>query len=479
VVFARLAGAGVRPALLSSDAVFLRRAYLDAIGVLPTAEEASAFLDSTDPNKRAALINELLERPEFADYWAMKWSDVLRIKAEFPVDLWPTAAQEYYHWVRDAVRDNKPYNQFARELLTASGSNFRVGQVNFYRAVQSRTPQGLAQAAALAFMGVRTEKWPPAKLAELAVFFSQVGYKPTGEWKEEIVFWDQSKALPAANAVLPDGTRVKLEGDQDPRAVFADWLTGAKNPWFRKNAVNRVWAWLDGRGIIEEPDDIRADNPPSQPELLAYLEQELAAANYDLKHIYRLVLNSSTYQLSSVPRSTRPEAEKLFAYYPARRLDAEVLIDAICQVTGTDDQYSSAVPEPYTIMPGDQRAVALPDGSITSPFLELFGRPPRDTGLESERNNRPTAAQRLHLLNSTHIEQKIEQGPGLQEIFRSSGDPATAVTNLYLTILSRYPTPEELATIRNYAATSGNNRRQTAVDLAWALLNSSEFLYRH
>jgi len=477
IVFSHLAKAGVIPAALSSNEVFLRRVYLDAIGTLPTAQEAAAFLASKDPNRRKALIDELLQRDEFPVYCAMKWSDLLRIKAEFPIDLWPTAAAEYYRWLRESLQKNKPYDQFARELLTSSGSNFRVGPVNFYRALQSRDPQSLAQAVALTFMGVRTEKWTATRRAEMAIFFSQVGYKPTGEWKEEVVFHDRSKPV-AADAVFPDGTTIRLQAGRDPRMEFADWLTGPRNPWFARNIVNRVWAWLYGRGIIEEPDDFRPDNLPLYPDLLTYLETELLSSGYDLKHICRLILNSSTYQLSYLPRSAKQKAAKQFDCYPVRRLDAEVLIDALNQITGTSEQYSSAVPEPYTIMPNGARAIALPDGSISSPFLELFGRSPRNTGMESERNNRPTAAQRLHLLNSSQIERKIEQGSGLQAIY-GKADPHAVLTGLYLTILSRYPTDAEEKIAAAYAHQSGLNRRQAAIDIAWALINSTEFLYRH
>jgi hypothetical protein len=470
--------AGVEPAAISSDEVFLRRAFLDAIGTLPTAQEAAVFLANKDPNRRKALISDLLERHEFPAYWAMKWGDLLRIKAEFPINLWPTAAQEYFRWLRESLEKNKPYDLFARELLTASGSNFRVGPVNFYRAVQNREPQSLAQAAALTFMGARTEAWTPERRAELAVFFSQVGYKPTGEWKEEIVFHDQSKPLARADAVFPDGTKVRLQAGHDPRMVFADWLTSPRNPWFARNIVNRIWAWLYGRGVIDEADDIRPDHPPIYPDLLAYLEAELVSSGYDLKHIYRLILNSGTYQMSSIPVSTKREAAGHFNCYPVRRLDAEVLIDALNQITGTSEQYSSSVPEPYTIMPNGERAIALPDGSISSSFLELFGRSARNTGMESERNNRPTAAQRLHLLNSGQIERKIELGPGLQAIY-GKADARDVLTALYLTILSRYPTDAEMTTVAAYLHNSGLNRRQVAIDVTWALINSTEFLYRH
>ncbi|MFA6545631.1 MAG: DUF1553 domain-containing protein, partial [Limisphaerales bacterium] len=398
----------LQPADPCTDAEFVRRVYVDVLGTLPTAKEASAFISSSEPNKRSALIDRLLERPEFADYWAMKWGDILRIKAEFPVNLWPNAAQAYHHWVRSSIVQNKPYDKFVRELLTSSGSNFRVGPVNFYRALQSKTPESTARTAALTFMGVRADDaWPERSLSGMVACFSQVGYKPTREWKEEIVFWDPDKTSvkttnavtpvlnapptnkpPAVAAIFPDGTPAKLSPERDPREVFADWLITPKNPWFTRNIANRVWSWLLGRGIIHEPDDIREKNPPSNPDLLAFLEKELVAHRYDLKHLYRLILNSKTYQFSSKAKATGPLAEAHFASYAVRRLDAEVLLDAINKVSGTSDLYTSAIPEPFTFIPKDTPAVALADGSITSPFLALFGRSARATGLESERINR-------------------------------------------------------------------------------------------
>ncbi len=479
-VFERLQRLDIQPANLSSDAVFLRRVYLDAIGTLPTAQEASQFLADRDPSKRAALIDRLLERPEFAEYWAMKWCDLLRVKAEFPINLWPNAAQAYHHWIRAAIRENLPYDQFARQLLTASGSNFRDAPVNFYRAMQSKEPRAIAQTVALTFMGTRAENWPPERLVAMAGFFSQIGYKETTEWKEEIVYFKPLPAgAPAVPPAFPDGTAARLAPGRDPREAFADWLVAAKNPWFARNAVNRVWSWLLGRGIIHEPDDIRPDNPPSNPELLAFLEQELVASHYDLKSIYRLILNSQTYQLSSIPRTSSAEGAANFAYYPLRRLDAEVLADALCQVTGTTESYTSAIPEPFTFIPEDQRAISLPDGSITSAFLELFGRPPRDTGLEAERNNRLTAAQQLHMLNASHVERKIEQSPKFQFLMRNTKGGQQLVTGIYLMILSRPPTAEELQAVNAYSQNGNLKPREAVIDLAWALLNSAEFLYRH
>lgn len=478
LVFARLERLHIQPANLCSDAVFVRRAYLDVIGTLPTAQEARDFYQDRSPAKRQALIDRLLARDEFADYWAMKWSDILRIKAEFPINLWPNAAQAYHRWIQTCIRDNVPYDRMVRDMLTASGSNFRVAPVNFYRAMQSKEPQAIAQTVALTFMGTRADKWPQDRLAGMAAFFAKIGYKSTAEWKEEIVFFDPASTNSAAAPVFPDGTAARLSAEQDPREVFADWLIDSKNPWFTRNIANRVWSWLLGRGIIDEPDDIRPDNPPSNAELLAYLERELVNCHYDLKPLYRLILNSVTYQLSSIPGPDSPEAVAQFARYPLRRLEAEVLIDALCQITGTTENYSSAIPEPFTFIPEDERSIALPDGSITSPFLELFGRPPRDTGLEGERNNRPTAAQSLHLLNSSHIQRKIEQSKKLQYFLTSKDNSRELIAGLYLMILSRYPTEAELKSVGTYFQ-SASSRRDAGVDLAWALINSAEFLYRH
>ncbi len=480
-VFAKLRQEKIEPARVCSDAVFLRRVYVDVIGTLPTADEARQFLMDSNPNKRRDLIDRLLARDEYAEYWALKWCDLLRVKAEFPVNLWPNAVQAYHRWIKIALRENMRYDQFARAILCSNGSNFRDPPVNFYRSAQTKQPEALARAVALTFMGTRTDNWPPEKLAEMAVFFSYVGFKKTREWKEEIVYFDSQKYLNDGprSAVLPDGTTVELLPGQDPREVFADWLISPRNPYFARNIANRVWSWLLGRGIIHEPDDIRPDNPAAVPKLLELLEQELHASKYDVKELFRLILNSKTYQLSSIPRSDHSDAAKYFAYYPLRRLDAEVLVDALCQITGTTEEYSSAIPEPFTFIPPHQRTIALADGSITSTFLEMFGRPPRDTGLESERSNRPSAAQRLHLLNSSHIQRKIEQSEKLRELTSHGGDATETAKRIYLTILARLPTERELQVFSKYAQSGVVHGSEATTDLIWALINSVEFLYRH
>jgi hypothetical protein len=491
LIFAHWKQMGVEPSRLSSDAVFVRRAYLDGIGTLPTAAEAQKFLADPDPHKRSVLIDELLERDEFADYWALRWSDALRIKAEFPIELWPNAAQSYHHWIRESLHEDKPYDQFARELLTASGSNFLVPPANFYRAMQDKSPKTIAQTVALTFMGTKAENWPPGKLDQMAVFFSHVGYKPTREWKEEIVFFDPAGeeggvkrtaaelaavSLPRT-AVLPDGKRVRLDADGDPRKVFADWLTTPGNPWFSRAIVNRVWFWLMGRGLTADPDETGPGATVENAALVNYLQQELVRSHFNLKQLYRLILTSETYQLSSLPLGDAAKSRAHFASYAPRRLDAEVLIDALCQVTGTSEDYSSAIPEPFTFMPQGQRAISLPDGSITSSFLEQFGKPSRDTGLASERNNTPTDAERLHMLNSSHIQKKIQQGPALQDLMQKAKNNDDLIDSLYLTILSRTPSVEERALAKQRL--QSGPRRDAVTDLAWAMINSTEFLYRH
>jgi len=470
---------GIEPANTCSDGVFIRRVYLDVVGRLPEPQEVRRFLQSRLPRKRAALIDDLLKRDAFADYWSLKWCDVLRVKAEFPINLWPNAVQAYHRWIHDALRDNMPYDQFARELLTSSGSNFRTPQVNFYRAVQGQEPAAIAGAATLTFMGVRFDQWPESKRRGMEAFFSRVAFKKTAEWKEEIVYLDPEPTDPLI-ATLPNGARIQIQPDQDPRAAFADWLIAPENPWFARNIVNRVWAWLLGRGLIHEPDDLRPDNPPVHPEVLTYLEKELVKADYDLRHIYRLILNSRTYQQSSIPRSNHPQAEILFAQYPVRQLEAEVLIDALCWISGTRESYSSMIPEPFTFVPEEHHSIELADGSITSQFLEMFGRPARDTGLESERNNQPTDAQRLHLLNSTHVQKKIERSKRLSNLVKTAkSNRRTLIGTIYLSILSRYPTQAERIAAETYFKGKGIGTRNGTTDLVWALINTKEFLYRH
>ncbi len=496
LVFAKLGKLDIPPSDPCTDEVFLRRVYLDMTGTLPTAQQCRKFLASPDTNKRSRLIEELFERGEFADYWALKWCDLLRVKAEFPSNLWPNAVQAYHRWVRTALYTNMPYDEFARAMLTSSGSNFRVAPVNFYRAVPRHEGGEIAQIVALTFMGMRTDGWERGQLLGMAAFFGNVGYKKTAEWKEEIVFFDPTKTFLHPDSgepvppMLPGGTVVSIPDGQDPREVFADWLI--ESDAFSQSIVNRVWYWLLGRGIVHEPDDFRPGNPPQNQALLDFLAGELVDSGYDLRHIYRMILNSKTYQRSAIHNEGNRTDTANFSHYQVRRLGAEVLIDAICQITRTTETYSSAIPEPFTWIPEKQRSIMLADGSITSPFLDLYGRPPRDSGYESERNNQSSSSQKLHLLNSTHIQKKIMNNSQLLGMYYKKPDkgkkkkaklvwktPEKSVENMYLTILSRHPTEPEMEVALAYGRESGLNRRDASIDVAWALLNSKEFIYRH
>ena len=478
-VLAALRKKGIEPAHLCSDAVFLRRVYVDAIGVLPQSEEVGAFLASKRADKRARLIEDLLKRDEFNDYWTLKWCDLLRVKAEFPINLWPNGVQAYYRWIREAVKSDMPLDRFARELLTSSGSNFRVPQVNFYRALQGHEPRAIAEAVALTFLGSRIGDWAEDRRTGFERLFSRVAYKGTAEWKEEVVFLDPG-ATGVLKARFPDGETVSVPVGKDPRRIFADWLLAKEKPVFARCLANRIWFWVFGRGVVHPPDDFRLDNPPANPELLATLTTELVKSDYDLRAVLRLILNSRTYQQSPIPRSEHAEGVALFASYPVRQLDAEVLIDALDRLGGTRQHYTSAIPEPFTFVPPHHRTIALSDGSITSQFLEKFGRPSRDSGRADERSHQPTDAQRLFMLNSADIQKRLRESQRLRRLVRGAkGNPKEVARRFYRAILSRDPTMSEQKTAVAHLRKPGRKIAQRAEDLAWALMNTKEFLYRH
>jgi len=495
LVFARLEKLGIVPSEVCPDEVFLRRVYLDTIGILPTPDEARAFLADKDPKKRSKLIDQLLQRSEFVDYWTLRWGDLLRIKSEYPVRVWPRGVRTYYNWLRDSIARNKPMDQFARELITASGSNFRVGPANYFRAMPSRDPQSFAETTAVLFMGARigcarchghpTENWALDDVLGMAAFFSKVAIKTTLEWKEEVVFlnpWGQVYHPKTRAVVKPKflgGETLEMPPEEDPRPKFADWLTSPQNPWFARALANRVWFWLLGRGIVHEPDDLRETNPASHPELLDYLAQELVAHKYDLKHLFRLVLNSKTYQLSSKPTPSNRGDLVHFSHYPLRRLGAEQFLDAVCQVTGTTEEFASWIPVPPTILPRGARAAQIFDGDIKHPFLDLFGRPSRDTPYECQRNLDSSVRQSLHLLNSDHFEGKIAGSQTLQRLLQANRPDAEIVDELYLAALARFPRPDEKAKALEYLAKKKDARAQAVQDLCWAILNTKEFMFNH
>lgn len=474
-----LVARGLRGAHPCSDDVYLRRVYLDLLGTLPQPDEWRAFVDSREAGKRAAMVDQALARVEYIDYWSLRWGDILRVKAEFPINLWPNAVQAYHRWIGDCLASNLSYDKFARTLITASGSNFRDPPVNYLRAVQGRDPANLAAAVALTFMGTRWDSFRPEQKAGLTAVFSRVAYKPTREWKEEIVLNNPAIWEPL-EAILPDGTTLRVAAGDDPRQAFADWLVRPENPWFARAHANRIWYWLMGRGVVHEADDLRDDNPPTNPELLEVLAGELVRSGWDTKHLIRFICGSRTYQQSSIPQSESAEAEALFAHAIVRRLDAEVLSDILRWFCGWGETYSSPIPEPFTWIPAEQPAISLADGSITSTMLQMFGRPPRDTGLLGERANQPSDAQRLYLLNSSELHRRLEGAGRLHGcIAWANGSRERLVAALYVNLLSREPTPAESAIAQAHFEGTFVNQAQAAADVCWALINGKEFLYRH
>ncbi len=468
----------IQPAELCSDEVFLRRVSLVLTGKLPTVEQVIVFLASENPQKRALLVDEILASEAYVDYQVLKWGDLLRIKSEFPSNIWPNGVQAYNRWLREQIRSNAPYNQMVYEMLVSTGSNFRSPAVNFYRAFQKREPALIAENVNLLFLGSR--KTP----ATFAAFFTQLCYKSTREWKEEIVYIDLDTPPDQKEITMPDGVKLSIEAGADYRKAFAQWLCLSGNRDFARAMTNRVWFWLMGRGIIDPPDDIRPDNPASNPALLESLTTAFIDSGYDIRALMRLILNSDTFARSSVSSKTagkKPElAAQLFAQYPTTRMTAEQIIDAIGDITGIFDIYISKVPEPYSYFPHDIRAVQIGDGSVSSAQIEMFGRPSRDVSLESDRDNRLTSKQVLYLLNSAVILKKIEDSEQITSMAKKSTSAQELTDRIYLMMLARHPSAEESASITKLLpfdkqATKLNFARK----LVWALLNSSEFLFNH
>ncbi len=455
-----------------SDAVFLRRLSLVLTGRLPRTEQVMCFLASENPQKRALLVDELLASEAYVDYQVLKWGDLLRIKSEFPSNIWPNGVQAYNRWLREKIRANTPYDQMVDEMLVSTGSNFRSPAVNFYRAFQKREPALIAENINLLFLGSRQlpDSFPP--------FFTQLRYKSTREWKEEIVYVDLDEAPTQEELTMPDGAKIRLQTGQDFRKAFAQWLCYSDNRDFARCMVNRVWFWLMGRGIINPVDDIRSDNPPSHPELLEELTTSFIESGYDIRALMRLILCSDAFARSS-KHSLGVDAQH-FAYYPTTRLTAEQIIDAIGDITGIYDTYISKVPEPYSYFPHDIRAVQLGDGSVSSAQIELFGRPSRDVSLESDRDNRISSKQVLYLLNSAVILNKIADSEGIADMVAQSSSVEELIDRIYLMLLARHPsTAERDRLLPLLPAKNEKMKLQLAQQLIWALLNSSEFLMNH
>lgn len=459
----------------ASDALLVRRLYLDITGRLPSVENAKSFVYSRDPKKYEKLVDTLLNSSDYVKYQGMHWGDILRIKSEFPINLWPNAVYIYMRRVERFLEKNEPYHEFVRQLLLAKGSNFRDAEANFYRAHADRSPLGIAKNIALTLCGIRLEKRSEKEQQAWARIFDEIGFKSTKEWKEEIVF---IKACPAREIMLPNGKKVKVPANREARRVLADFLTrSAEGKRILAEAlVNRTWYWFFGSGIIPAGDD--RDGKAVNAPLLKILTDQVIESNFDFRKLCRTIVCSAAYRSASFQGKDTAARNLAFAAYPIRRLEAEVIDDAITALSLQPSKYSSVIPEPFSFLPGELRTVSIADGSISSSFLILFGRPSRDAGLMAERNNTINAKQRLFLYNSGALYRRVSQIMRRTEFSRLSF--LGKVDMLYWMFYSRPPTFRERNIIeKRYNARAAKLRWGMQNDLAWILVNSAEFLHRH
>ena len=479
------------------DATFLRRAYLDTIGTLPTIEEARAFLADASPDKRDKLIDHLLHRPEFVDYWAYKWSDLLLLSS---ARLRPKALTAYYDWVRKSVAENKPWDQFVREIVTASGSTYDNGAANFYALHQD--PESMAETVSQAFLGLSIncakchnhplEKWTNDQYYGFANLFSRVrgkgwgGYPLSGDGLRIIYSDTQGELIqPSRGTPQPprplDGQAIPFEDTADRRMAMADWLTSPDNPYFTRSIVNRVWANFFGVGLVEEVDDMRLTNPASNEKLLDAAARYLVEQKYDLKELMRAILQSAAYQRDSQPVPENQADERFYSRYYPRRMKAEVILDAVSQVTDvpTEFHYLNAEGKKGEKAPA-KRAQSLPDVYTDSYFLDTFGQPDRLITCDCERSDEPSMTQVLHILNGDTLNQKLAAAGSAPE--KSAVEPSAEkiVQDLYLSALSRLPDDEERQRLAlEISGAKPEEKRLVIEDLYWSVLSSREFLFNH
>lgn len=442
-----------------SDEIFLRRAYLTVTGALPTPSECVDFFEDSNPNKREVLIDRLIKSELGLKYMQMRWGDILRIKSEFPSNLWPNGVQAYNRWIYEQLMNNVPYDKMVRGLLLSSGSNFRAPAANFYRGFQKRSSRNFYDNINLLFLGNRECD------DNGNICFSQIKFKSTKEWKEEIVYLDIHKKVPYQDIELEDGTMFKLRADSDWREPYVNWLTSDRNRRFAEVMANRMWFWVFGRGIVHEPDNWTEENRPVDPELLNSLTEYFIASKFDMQALLKRILLSE--QFNSVDD------------FVPQRLPAEVIVDALASVTGVWSTYTSRVPEPFTFYPPRTRATHLGDATVSSSELELFGKVSRDVSLESQRNNNITSRQLLYLMNSSVLERRIRKSQILQRIYVNSTNIEQLADSITLLVLSRRATADEVAMYSDYMAKNELPLMEVAIDIMWMQLNSNEFLYNH
>lgn len=504
-VFANLKDLGIPPSAVCDDATFLRRVTLDIAGRLPTDQETTEFLASPAEDRRGQTIDTLLKSPDYADYFANKWTTLLKNRRDGNSDI--TSNFAFHAWVRDSLLTNRPYDQIVRELLAATGTVMGNPAVAWYKRVKE--PKQQIEDVAQLFLGVRMqcaqchhhpfERWSQDDYYGLVAFFSRVGRKPSAVRGEDMIFHNRGVAgaeNPRSGKTIPPqvlsgpGTSEGLIGEikpgQDPRLQLADWMQAQDNPFFAKAVVNRYWKHFFHRGLIEPEDDIRDTNPPTNPELLAALETHFIDSGFDLKELVRVITRSKAYQLSSMPNEHNLVDHQNYSRFYPKRLQAEVLLDAIDDLTAAQTSFAN--------LPLGTRAVALPDNSYNraSPFLKVFGRPENESVCECERVQSASLAQSLHLLNATDIKAKLATAGGRADRLAKSKEltPAEQVEELYKIAFSRSPSAKELATATEYLSEpridaagkpvdATQTKRENLQDLLWALMSTKEFLFNH
>jgi hypothetical protein len=481
LVFRKLRQLNIVPSKQADDADFLRRVFLDVIGTLPTPDEARRFLGDTHPDRRTRLVDELLQRREFADYWSLKWADLLRVDRQA---LGHKHAYAYYRWIRNSFAANKPLDQFARELLTAEGPLQESGPASFYKVVAK--PGDTASTLSQVFLGVRLacaechhhpfDRWSQTDYYGMQAFFTPVNVRGVAGSEvlqasgEPLAKHPRTGETIPAHALGTDSPESAPTGDA--RRALADWMTAADNPWFARNLANRAWAHFLGRGLVEPVDDVRATNPPSNPELLDALARHLVENKFDFGQLVRAITASRVYQLSSRPNPTNERDEQNYSRALFKRVEAEVLLDMLSQATGVAEKFLGSPP--------GTRAIQLWDSKVPHYFLKLFGRPVRVSACECERNHEPSVAQVLHVLNAPEVQAKLgHEGGTVARLVREKTDDAALVEELYLTFYSRFPGEKEKAVALAYLRRDPEKRRQATEDLAWGMLNTLEFVFNH
>ncbi|WP_010584002.1 DUF1549 domain-containing protein [Schlesneria paludicola] len=476
----KLVRLGIPPSDPIDDSVFLRRVSLDSIGTLPTAAEARRFLEDPDPEKRSRLIDELLARPEYADYWTMKWADILRTDK---LKITPQGAVGMTRWLRSKIAANQPFDQFATDILLAQGPIQAESPAGFFKSLE--TPEVTARSISQLFLGVRiecaqchhhpSERWSQDDYAGLVGFFTGVSVKKLPNGTEAIIAQagvDQKhpRTGEPVHARALGAPRADFTGIGDRRRVFAAWMTSPENSYFAKAIVNRIWSHYFGRGLVTPIDDMRATNPSTNEPLMNALVAHLKDVKYDIKAFTKTLLASQTYQLSVAVTEANQNDNQNFSHAMPKAMAAEVLLDALCQVTN--------VPEKFNGWPEGFRSIQVWDNRMPSYFFRIFGRPVRASVCECERSNEPSISQALHLLNSPEIQDKISHRRGTaRALATSSLSDEQIVEEIYLGTLTRFPTAKERDVLKQAFATEGITRRAAVEDIFWSVLNTKEFLY--